>query len=341
MGALASAGIGAAPKNMAAASNVPAKTIPLILKSIVDDDSGSIAYNPAPDSYANNTTTGAVLLNCTNKETYETSGGKKAFVSVTFKINPDASGSADVYLNVKTLGFLISDKTSNTPQYLVKKSAAVAGSTNMYVTDDSYAAAYEGDFNEAYIPMVVDDTLKITTSLTLWMNLKVTYYVKKKLIGTMTDPYVTVKFGDVNEKIDGVLKTENGIEYYTFEYNGVCPQRMYDQYEVTVFASDNGILHYHTETKGVASYIYEGFDIESESSYYPVYVDLLNYGSAAQVQMNYIGASTFLEMYEAFMQDKRIYILFGLPDSLLLDEIRGFNPILLHGDLSRIPSESN
>ena len=54
------------------------KTIPLILKSIVDDDSGSIAYNPAPDSYAKNTTTGAVLLNCTNKETYETSGGKKA-----------------------------------------------------------------------------------------------------------------------------------------------------------------------------------------------------------------------------------------------------------------------
>ena len=262
------------------------KTIPLILKSIVDDDSGSIAYNPAPDSYAKNTTTGAVLLNCTNKETYETSGGKKAFVSVTFKINPDASGSADVYLNVKTLGFLISDKTSNTPQYLVKKSAAVAGSTNMYVTDDSYAAAYEGDFNEAYIPMVVDDTLKITTSLTLWMNLKVTYYVKKELIGTMTDPYVTVKFGDVNEKIDGVLKTENGIEYYTFEYNGVCPQRMYDQYEVTVFASDNGILHYHTETKGVASYIYEGFDYDPES-FFPVYVDLLNYGSAAQVQMNY------------------------------------------------------
>ena len=57
--------------------------------------------------------------------------------------------------------------------------------------------------------------------------------------------------------------------------------------------------------------------------------------------MNYIGASTFLEMYEAFMQDKRIYILFGLPDSLLLDEIRGFNPTLLNGDLSRIPSESN
>jgi hypothetical protein len=67
---------------------------------------------------------------------------------------------------------------------------------------------------------------------------------------------------------------------------------------------------------------------------------VLNYPKAkgSQVQMNYIGASTFLEMYEAFMQDKRIYILFGLPDSLLLDEIRGFDPVLLNGDLSRIPS---
>lgn len=70
---------------------------------------------------------------------------------------------------------------------------------------------------------------------------------------------------------------------------------------------------------------------------------VLNYpkSKGPQVQMNYIGASTFLEMYEAFMQDKRIYILFGLPDSLLLDEIRGFNPILLNGNLSKIPSESN
>lgn len=51
---------------------------------------------------------------------------------------------------------------------------------------------------------------------------------------------------------------------------------------------------------------------------------------------NYIGASTFLEMYEAFMQGKKIYILHALPDSMLLDEIKGFGPILLHGDLSGI-----
>lgn len=51
---------------------------------------------------------------------------------------------------------------------------------------------------------------------------------------------------------------------------------------------------------------------------------------------NYIGASTFLEMYEAFMQGKKIYILYDLPDSMLLDEIKGFAPILLHGNLNNI-----
>lgn len=51
---------------------------------------------------------------------------------------------------------------------------------------------------------------------------------------------------------------------------------------------------------------------------------------------NYIGAATFLEMYEAFMQNKKIYVYNNLPDSMLLDEIKGFNPIILNGNLDLI-----
>ena len=54
------------------------------------------------------------------------------------------------------------------------------------------------------------------------------------------------------------------------------------------------------------------------------------------VYQNYIGASTFLEMYEAFMQGKKIYIYNDFPDSMLLDEIKGFAPKLLHGDINNI-----
>ena len=51
---------------------------------------------------------------------------------------------------------------------------------------------------------------------------------------------------------------------------------------------------------------------------------------------NYIGASTFLEMYEACMQNKKIYILNDYPDNMLLDEIKGFHPIVLKGNLDLI-----
>ena len=51
---------------------------------------------------------------------------------------------------------------------------------------------------------------------------------------------------------------------------------------------------------------------------------------------NYIGASTFLEMYEACMQNKKIYILNDYPDNMLLDEIKGFHPTVLKGNLDLI-----
>ena len=51
---------------------------------------------------------------------------------------------------------------------------------------------------------------------------------------------------------------------------------------------------------------------------------------------NYIGASTFLEMYEAFMQNKKIYVLNELPNNMLYDELKGFNPTLLYGDINKI-----
>ena len=55
-----------------------------------------------------------------------------------------------------------------------------------------------------------------------------------------------------------------------------------------------------------------------------------------KIHKNYIGASTFLEMYEAFMQNKKIYIYNDYPDNLLYDEIKGFNPIIIDGNLDKI-----
>ena len=51
---------------------------------------------------------------------------------------------------------------------------------------------------------------------------------------------------------------------------------------------------------------------------------------------NYIGGSTFLELYEAFMKNKKIYLYNDIPEGMLFDEINGFDPIIINGNLNLI-----
>ncbi len=65
---------------------------------------------------------------------------------------------------------------------------------------------------------------------------------------------------------------------------------------------------------------------------------VLNYDKVkdGMVYKNYIGGATFLEMYDAFRLGKKIYLYNEIPSGMLFDEIQGFNPIILNGDLSLI-----
>lgn len=51
---------------------------------------------------------------------------------------------------------------------------------------------------------------------------------------------------------------------------------------------------------------------------------------------NYIGGATFLEMYDAFRLDKKIFMYNNIPEGILKDEIIGFNPVVIKGNLSKI-----
>ncbi len=51
---------------------------------------------------------------------------------------------------------------------------------------------------------------------------------------------------------------------------------------------------------------------------------------------NYIGGSTFIEIYEAFMKNKKIYLYNDIPEGMLYDEISAFSPIVINGELSLI-----
>lgn len=55
-----------------------------------------------------------------------------------------------------------------------------------------------------------------------------------------------------------------------------------------------------------------------------------------QIFKNYIGGATFLEMYDAFRLGKKIFLYNGIPDGMLYDEIEGFGPKVINGDLNQI-----
>ena len=55
-----------------------------------------------------------------------------------------------------------------------------------------------------------------------------------------------------------------------------------------------------------------------------------------EIFKNYIGGATFLEMYDAFRLNKKIYLYNGIPDGMLYDEIEGFGPIIINGNLDLV-----
>jgi hypothetical protein len=51
---------------------------------------------------------------------------------------------------------------------------------------------------------------------------------------------------------------------------------------------------------------------------------------------DYIGGATFLEIYNAFDFDKKIFLLNPIPNGILKDEIEGMVPVILNGDLTKV-----
>lgn len=58
-----------------------------------------------------------------------------------------------------------------------------------------------------------------------------------------------------------------------------------------------------------------------------------------KIEKNYIGGATFLEIYDAFRLNKKIYLYNDIPKGMLYDEIQGFAPIIINGDLLKIKED--
>ena len=58
-----------------------------------------------------------------------------------------------------------------------------------------------------------------------------------------------------------------------------------------------------------------------------------------KIEKNYIGGATFLEIYDAFRLNKKIYLYNEIAEGILFDEIQGFAPTIINGDLSKLKDE--
>ena len=65
---------------------------------------------------------------------------------------------------------------------------------------------------------------------------------------------------------------------------------------------------------------------------------VLNYdkNKDGKIYKNYIGGATFLEMYDAFRLNKKIFLINDIPRGMLFDEIEGFNPTVLNGNINLV-----
>jgi len=50
----------------------------------------------------------------------------------------------------------------------------------------------------------------------------------------------------------------------------------------------------------------------------------------------YIGGATFLELYEAFMKEKKIFLWDDVSEGMLFDEINAFQPVIISGNLDLV-----
>jgi len=51
---------------------------------------------------------------------------------------------------------------------------------------------------------------------------------------------------------------------------------------------------------------------------------------------NYIGGATFIKLYEAFMNKKKIFLWNPIPKGVLHGEILNFSPKIINGDLDKL-----
>ncbi len=164
--------------------------------------------------------------------------------------------------------------------------------TPVEVTGD---ATYTAEFAGYEIAPATDDAnLKLNArTLYLYNDLSIVYKINASTItaGGFTDPYLICTINNRAVRVNGTLKTdEDHVDKYFFEFKNVNPQQMSTSVYTYVYATKNGAL-----TRGTAMTTYsvrkyaenQLAKATTPAVLRTLLVDLLNYGTAAQVYSNH------------------------------------------------------
>ena len=134
------------------------------------------------------------------------------------------------------------------------------------------------------------DLIFKSASLTLQDDLVINYKVEETLFAEngYTNPYVVFSLNGVETKVTEYT-LENG--KYIFDFEDIIPHQMNDAIYATLYATYDGV-EYASKVReySVATYCYnmlEKYNTDDYAKLRTLLVDLLNYGAASQVYMNY------------------------------------------------------
>lgn len=125
-------------------------------------------------------------------------------------------------------------------------------------------------------------------SVSLANNIRMNYKVLKTAVTDFENPYIEVTR---NRKTVKITEYSEQGDYYVFSYQNIAPQCMGDTLTAVLYGTHNGILYSSDALDfSVREYAYRMLQIcepEQYSSLRTLLVDMLNYGSEAQIYMNY------------------------------------------------------
>ncbi len=243
-----------------------------------DSELGSMEFNPYCEQE------GVMKGNITKAEGFDCyNEGKLPFLSITFDIIGTSAAFTTVNLDLQVLQVRHKDADpSSTPVDFINHSEIVDDNVT-FTADESYTAAYEGDFNADFSegPVHLDDFKFDNYNVSLESSIALQLFITSEKLSGYDSFYLAITAPGKN---DAVVYPEPNLDSrnrYVFRYLNLYPQDMDKEVTCVLHAFKDGTEYYGDgRVVCVCDYLYNIYGISSK--YDTLITDMFNYGAATQ-----------------------------------------------------------